>query len=110
MMEQTANADARIIDRGYQHYTGQRLGPGHAPVVMVRAALRRGMGIRRSALAKILPWLLIGIVFVPEIFVLALRIFFPAAPRAFIPSYASLYPRTTIFVALYAGLVAPDLL
>ena len=70
---------ARIVDRGYQHYQGTRLGSTHALWVMTRAAMRRAMGIRRSGRAKIMPWLLMLGAFVPVVITLAIRVVHPVA-------------------------------
>ena len=78
MNETTAITGARIVDRGYQHYTGKRLGTAHAVWAMIRGALQRGLGIRRPARTKILPWLLIVAVYVPVLILLELRIILPA--------------------------------
>lgn len=106
------STDARIVDRGYQHYTGTRLGPSHALWVMVRAAMRRGLGIRRSIRIKLLPWLLVVAAFAPVLFVLAFRILLPGLSRAPLPSYAGIYNSAFVLSVymLFAGFIAPDLL
>lgn len=108
MSESTAGA--RIVDRGYQHYAGARLGLAHATRVMIWAAIRRALGIRRPFRNKILPWLLILVSFAPALFVLAFRVLIPGAARAPLPSYASIYNNLTAVYFLFAGLAAPDLL
>lgn len=109
MMEQTEGS-ARIVDRGYQHYTGARLGPAHATRVMVAAALRRALGIRRSLGVKIAPWLLLLVAFAPSAFLLGVRLIIPGAARLPLPPYAALYNSLTILFVLFAAVVAPDLL
>lgn len=98
---------ARIVDRGYQHYAGKRLGLAHAFWAMVRAALKRGLGIRRPARAKILPWLLIGAVYAPVLILLGLHVILPQIPA--IP-YTRIYESIYVVFALFAGLITPDLL
>jgi ABC-type Na+ efflux pump permease subunit len=106
-MENNVSANARIIDRGYQHYAGTRLGLGHSERVMLRAALLRGLGLRRSFRHKIMPWLLIAIAFLPPVVILGVQILFGlAAPSP----YTRIYPRIDFVFILFAGLVAPDLI
>lgn len=112
MMENVSNApkesaSARIIDRGYQHYQGARLGLTHSVWVMFSAALKRGLGLRRSFRHKLMPWLLIGIAFLPPVVILGIQIVFGiAAPSP----YLRIYPRIDLVFILFAGLVAPDLI
>ncbi len=107
MMENNVSASARIIDRGYQHYEGARLGLGHSEWVMLRAALLRGVGLRRSFRNKIMPWLLIAIGFLPPVVILGIQII---AGQVFASPYARIYPRIDVIFILFAGLVAADLL
>ncbi len=105
-----ANVDARIVDRGYQHYTGARLAPSHAFGVMARAALRRAMGVRRSPRAKIAPWGLTVVAYAPTLVLLGLRFLIPGSARLPLPGYNVLLSNTVILFVLFAGLAAPDLL
>ncbi len=101
------NNGARIIDRGYQHYQGIRLDMNHSLWVMFWAALKRGLGLRRSFRNKIAPWLLIAIAFLPPVVILGVQIVFGV--RASSP-YTRIYPRIDVVFILFAGLVAPDLI
>lgn len=107
MIENNVSANARIIDRGYQHYTGERLGLGHGEWVMLWAALKRGVGLRRSFRHKIMPWLLIAVAFVPVIVILGFQII---AGQVVTEPYTRIYPSIVFAFVLFAGLVAPDLL
>jgi len=110
MIGETSGGGARIVDRGYQHYQGTRLGSTHAFWVMTRAAMRRAMGIRRSGRAKIMPWLLMLGAFVPVVITLAIRVMTPAGSFTQSPlSYTSTLGSDTLFFILFAGLAAPDL-
>jgi ABC-2 type transport system permease protein len=106
-MENNASANARIFDRGYQHYDGIRLGLGHSERVMLRAALQRGLGLRRNFRNKIMPWLLIAIGFLPPVVILGIQIIAGLALRS---PYARIYPRIDVVFILFAGLVAADLI
>ncbi len=107
MIEKNVSANARIIDRGYQHYEGARLGLGHSEWVMLWAALKRGLGIRRPFRNKIMPWLLIAIGFLPPVVILGIQII---AGQTLASPYARIYPRIDVVFILFAGLVAADLI
>jgi ABC-2 type transport system permease protein len=102
---------ARIVDRGYRHYEGKRLGPSHAFRVMLRAGLTRGMGIRRPFRTKILPWLLLLVANAPSIISLAA---FKVNPLTadLPPAYPELLSNSAfqILLLLFAAVTAPDLL
>jgi hypothetical protein len=104
-------SSARIVDRGYQHYRGARLGLAHAVRVMVWAAMRRAMGIRRDMRAKILPWLLLIGSFAPVVGVVAFQVITHATlPVTALLSYPQVFSNIVLIYILFAGLVAPDLL
>jgi ABC-2 type transport system permease protein len=109
-----AGAAASIVDRGYQHYPGARLGLGHALWTMLWAAIRRAMGIRRSARSKIMPWLLFGVAYVPVIVIVAVQATVTGSRHAALPSsgqlYSGYYAGIALVLILFASLVAPDLL
>jgi ABC-type transport system involved in multi-copper enzyme maturation permease subunit len=107
MMEKNVSANARIIDRGYQHYEGERLGLAHSEWAMLGAALKRGVGLRRSFRHKIMPWLLIAVAFLPPVVILGFQII---AGQPVPNPYTRIYPRIVFVFVLFAGLVASDLL
>lgn len=107
MIEQNVSANARIIDRGYQHYEGERLGLAHSEWVMLWAALKRGLGLRRSFRHKIMPWLLIAVAFLPVVAILGVQII---AGLPVTHPYTRVYPRIVFVFVLFAGLVASDLI
>ena len=103
--------DARIIDRGYQHYDGVRLGPGHGFWVMLRAGMERGMGIRRPFRTKILPWLLLLTAIAAVLISVGSHEANPAG-AASPPTYPQFLGSRAfgLLLALFTALVAPDLL
>lgn len=107
MSEQNLSAGARIVDRGYQHYSGTRQGLTHSFWVMFLAALKRGLGLRRSFRNKIMPWLLIIVACFPVIILLGAQIILG---RSLLDNYDRIYSRIIIAYVLFAGLVAPDLI
>ena len=86
---------------------GKRLGLGHSEWVMLRAALLRGLGIRRNFRNKIMPWLLIAIAFLPAVVILGIQIIVGLQLTS---PYANIYPRIDALFILFAGLVAADLI
>ena len=109
MTEERTGAAARIIDRGYQHYTGPRLGLNHALWTMLRGALGRGMGIRRPARAKILPWLLM----VPVMAYAVIRLVSLSQGNGALASpmdYPTMLGRVALIFFLFSALVSADLL
>jgi ABC-2 type transport system permease protein len=67
---------ARIVDRGYQHYTGERRGPGWAVLAIATGTMRRSLGFKRPGLAKLLPFLIVGFAFFPGLAVIGFRVLF----------------------------------
>ncbi len=57
----------RVYDRGYRPYDGALGGRRAARAALLRASMRRALGIRRSWRQKLFPWLLLAIVTVPAI-------------------------------------------
>ena len=100
---------ARILDRGYQHYTGTRLGTSHTFVVMTRAAAWRGLGLRRPFRDKILPWSLIGLTLLPTFALLLLQVIVSGGIGT-TNIYEPILRNEALFYFLFAGLVAPDLI
>ncbi|MFC7645258.1 ABC transporter permease [Streptosporangium lutulentum] len=56
-----------IHDIGYRHYEGVRLGRGHAVLALTVHSLRGVFGLGRTARAKIIPFLLVGVMMVPAV-------------------------------------------
>jgi ABC-2 type transport system permease protein len=108
-MIQQGVGSARIVDRGYQHYTGPRLGPPHAMAAMFWGALGRGLGLRRPVRNKILPWLLIVVSYLPTIVTLGFQIFANAKVSG-LTTFDQLFNTSSIFYLLFAAAVAPDLI
>lgn len=56
-----------IHDIGYRHYDGVRLGRGHATAALTVHSLRGIFGLGRTARSKIIPFMLVGVMFLPAI-------------------------------------------
>ena len=106
-MNGTAPGAGRIVDRGYQHYTGRRLGGGHAFWTLTRGALDRALGRRRKvSVATVLKYLAVLVANVPIVFNLATQMTTGNVNFSY-PDYLSAISLLSI---LFATLVAPDLL
>jgi ABC-2 type transport system permease protein len=102
-----STSGARIVDRGYQHYAGVRLGLGHAFWTMLRGAILRAMGLRRKlGPVTVLKWLLLLIPYGPVIVFL----FLSAGSGAPTPAYPTFYENLGMAYIIFTALVAPDML
>lgn len=100
-----AGSDARIVDRGYQHYTGERRGALWEIRAIAVGTFQRSLGFRRPTSAKIFPLLLVLGCFAPALIVLGVRLL--VGPTAFAGSSRAIdniVPLGTYF-ALIATLV-----
>src|SRR5271165_5401991 len=108
-MIQQGVGSARIVDRGYQHYTGPRLGPSRALTAMFVGALGRGLGLRRPLRNKILPWLFITVSYLPTIVSLGIAIF-ASGKLSGLTTYDQIFNVSSSFYLLFAATVGPDLI
>ena len=96
-----------VFDRGYLHYTGPRLGQAHAIWALARYSMARGLGLRRSWTAKIIPLLLYAGAAIPVVVAIGVRAFFPAFEFLDYPAYfGGIFLLQGIFVAT----IAPEMM
>ena len=106
--------DGTVFDIGYQRYDGPREGRGRARLAVFKDGVRMALGWGRGGRAKILPWSFIGVMVLIG-FILALvagaALLF-GGPDAVeqIPSHSDFYGITSIFILVFAAVVAPELL
>lgn len=96
-----------IYDLGYRRYEGSRLGRRYAILALYRESLRAAFGIGRSTAAKIGPAVLITIALFPAIVHLILSALLPIEDVEII-SHDDYYSVIKFILALYVGVVAPD--
>jgi ABC-2 type transport system permease protein len=103
---------ARILDQGYRPYDGPRTGTTGAMRAVVLHSLARVLGIRRGAVAKILPILILAISIVPAaVFVgMAALLPRPLIEEGLLPSYGEYYGYITSAIIIFSAFVAPELL
>ncbi|WP_248964984.1 ABC transporter permease [Sphaerisporangium perillae] len=99
-----------IHDIGYRHYDGPRLGRGSALAALIVHSLRGVFGLGRTARAKIMPFLLAGVMMLPAVVSIAVMAMIKR-PGLSYPSYAvTMQAVLAVFLAAQSPyLVAPDL-
>ena len=115
MSDARVGADARILERGYRRYTGERQGQAHAVRSVIANTLRRILGLRRPARSKVLPVLSIVFAYLPAtVFVGIVALFGRFGgrdeARRIIPEYADYYDFIISAIVLFVAFVAPEAL
>jgi ABC-2 type transport system permease protein len=109
-------SDARIYDRGYRRYEGKRLGETAAVLSLWRHTIQRIMGLRRSARHKILPFLSVGIAYLPAIAFIGALALIPKdvnggrGPASFVPTYYEYYAVVSAAIVVFVVFSAPEAL
>ena len=108
--------EGTVFDIGYQRYTGPREGRWRARFAVYKDGVRNALGLGRSARAKVLPWLFIGVL-VAIALIMALvagatqRFIGPDAPEQLgLPSHSDYYGIASILIFVFAAIGAPELL
>lgn len=96
-----------VFDRGYQHYQGERLGRSYAIRALIIYSIKRGLGIKKRWTAKIIPFILYMIAYLPAIVITGIISFFPGETGL---GYGSLYGFLEMVILLFAASVAPEML
>jgi len=115
MSDARIGADARILERGYRRYTGERQGQAHAVRSVIAHTLRRILGLRRPARAKVLPFLAISFAYMPAIVFVGIIALFGRLggreqARQIIPAYSDYYGFIISAIVLFVAFVAPEAL
>lgn len=103
---------ARIVDQGYRPYTGPREGLGGSIRTVMLHSIGRVLGIRRGAMAKVLPILIIIISFLPAATFVGMAALLPRSlvTEGILPSYGQYYGYITSAIVIFVAFVAPELL
>ena len=96
-----------VFDRGYAHYTGERLGRKQAFRSLVGYSMKRALGIRKSWTAKILPFLLYTAAVVPLVIMIGVSALVPDAGFA---SYSDYLAAIFLIVGIFVATAAPEML
>lgn len=105
---QTSDESSSIYDLGYRRYEGARLGRRQAVLALYRESLRAAFGLGRSTSAKIGPAILIFIALVPALIQLIIGALVPVDDIEIV-SHDDYYSGVKFILALYVGIVAPDI-
>jgi len=96
-----------VFDRGYQHYTGPRLGRRQAFRSLVGYSIKRAMGIRKPWTSKILPILLYTAAIIPLIVMIGIAALVPQVEFA---SYSGYFAAIFTIEGIFVATIAPEML
>ena len=103
--------EARIHDRGYRRYEGTRTGVAGAVLTLYRHTLARVLGLRRSARAKVLPFLAAALAYFPAIVLIGIGVFLPKRlNESAFPGYPDYYGFIVAAILLFVAFSAPEAL
>jgi ABC-2 type transport system permease protein len=105
-------ADARIVDRSYRPYDGERGGVGASIRATIKHSVQRSLGIKRTIWQKILPIISVGIAYVPAIVFIGVASLNTTEARLddLLPTYAEYYGFVTAAIVIFTSFVAPEVL
>jgi ABC-2 type transport system permease protein len=105
-------SDARILERGYRRYEGERLGLLSVMRALVRHSAQRVLGLRRPARAKVLPVLAAMCAYLPAVVFIGIAAIVPPSKLRdqFLPTYPQYYGFITSALIVFAVFVAPEAL
>ena len=103
---------ARILERGYRAYEGERGGVRAAILTTAKHGIQRSLGIKRTVWQKVLPVLTIALAYIPAIVFVGLV---ALSERFRIrndvgPTYAEYYGFITAAILVFVAFVAPEIL
>lgn len=104
---QDGRAFGEVYDRGYQHYTGPRLGRAHAFRALTGYSMKRALGSKKRWTAKVVPVILYVTV--------ALLVIIPLGIQAFIDSaeilqYWDFFSVAWLILGVFVATIAPEML
>lgn len=108
-----SDARAHIFEQGYRRYEGPRLGPSSSIRSLAIHSMRRGLGLRRTFWAKLLPLATVAIAYVPAGVFLGFAALVPdEALREFetIPDYPDYFGTISAAMILFVAVVGPEVL
>jgi ABC-2 type transport system permease protein len=97
-----------IYDLGYKHYDGKRLGRAHAIRALIIYSIKRGLGIKKKWTAKIIPFVLYAVAFIPAFIVAGIKAFVPTDDFTY--SYHDLNDFISLTLFIFAAALGPEML
>ncbi len=103
-----------VFDLGYQGYDGERHGRWRARWAIWRDGIRVTLGLGRGVAKKVAPFTFIGLFWLPAVIMIVITAFISTFGGNIAniegPSFAEYYDGAMFFIALFAAVVAPELL
>ncbi len=96
-----------VFDRGYVHYTGERLGRRQAFRSLIGYSIKRAMGIRKAWTAKVLPFMLYVAAVIPLVVMIGINAIVPDSGYA---SYSDYLASIFVIVGIFVAATAPEML
>ncbi|HVM52178.1 MAG TPA: ABC transporter permease [Acidimicrobiales bacterium] len=104
---------AHIYEQGYRAYDGERLGVRASVRSLAVHSILRGLGLRRTFWAKLLPIATVGIAYLPAAVFLGIAAIIPdeiTGDLDAIPGYADYFGNITAAIVLFVAIVGPEVL
>ncbi len=101
-------SDARILDRGYRKFEGERVGVGGAIRSVAWHTVRSILGLGRSGRHKVFPIIVIVVAFVPSVAFLAISLLIGDLGNEVRPDYWEFFGFSLTAGLLFTALVAPE--
>lgn len=105
--------EAHIYEQGYRRYDGVRLGPGSSIQSLAVHSALRGLGLRRTFWAKLLPIATVVIAYVPAAVFVGVAAIIPEEITNEVdalPTYAGYFGNITAAILLFVAVVGPEVL
>ena len=99
---------AELFDLGYQHYDGPREGRMRARKAVFTDGFRTTLGLGRSPVAKVLPFLLFGAAMAPAVIMAIIASL--TNNLVDVPGHDDYYEVISIVLLIFAAIIAPELL
>lgn len=111
-MTELAPGEARILDRGYRHYGGERSGLRGSIRTLALHSVQRALGLRRTTWAKVLPIGAVLIAYLPAVVFVGVVALVPLdrLDDNFLPTYGDYYTFIISAIMLFVAFVAPEVL
>jgi ABC-2 type transport system permease protein len=101
-------SDARILDRGYRRFEGERVGVRGAIRSVAWHTVRSILGLGRSGRHKVFPIIVIVVAFVPAVAFLAISLLIGDLGNEVRPEYWEFFGFSFTAALLFTALVAPE--
>ena len=101
-------SDARILDRGYRKYQGDRSGVGGAVRSVAWHTVRSILGLGRKGRHKVFPVIVIAVAFIPSVAFLAISILLRDLGEEVRPEYWEFFGFSFLAALVFTALVAPE--